>query len=71
MYQCPKCSNREIRGGKNTLLDAGEGGEDLIVYDFFCPRCGLGESMADDDPGLSDFFRRWESADPPGRKPAY
>ena len=60
MARCPRCSNSDIRGGKTTLVGKGTNGENITVYDYYCPRCGYSESVTSEDANLVDVSRRWE-----------
>jgi hypothetical protein len=52
--RCPRCQNTELVIKKFTV-----GSNSATVYDFFCPKCGLLETVNCDEAGWEAARRRW------------
>lgn len=51
---CPRCQNTDLVVKKFTMGSAG-----ATVYDFFCPKCGLLETVNCDETGWEAALSRW------------
>ncbi len=56
--RCPRCTNTDLVIKKFTL-----GERSVTVYDCFCPRCGLLETINCDEAGWSEAVNRWQETD--------
>jgi ribosomal protein L37E len=55
--RCPRCGNTKLVVKKFTVGD-----NKTTVYDYFCPKCGFGESIKCDEPGWQQALARWRES---------
>jgi ribosomal protein S27AE len=55
--RCPRCGNAGVVVRKFTVGD-----RKTTVYDYFCPKCGMGESINCDEPEWRKAVARWRDA---------
>lgn len=55
--RCPRCGNSDVTVKKFTVPS---GNGNATVYDYYCPKCGLLETINADEPGWEKKVERWE-----------
>jgi hypothetical protein len=55
--RCPRCGHTEVTVRKFTVPS---GSGNATVYDYYCPKCGLLETINADEPGWEEKLERWQ-----------